>query len=49
MNEDQISNTPKAVYKKWVQEKVKTAVFKEYLSLKEELKKKLKDLQYACN
>ena len=36
LNEDQISNTPKYVYKKWVKEKVKTAVFKEYLKLKEE-------------
>ena len=46
LNEDQISNTPKDVYKKWVKEKVKTAVFKEYLKLKEESKKKLKDLHY---
>ena len=46
INEDQIVNTPKDVYKKWVKEKVKTAVFKEYLKLKEESKKKLKDLHY---
>ena len=36
MNGDQISNTPKDVYKKWLKEKVKTAVFKEYLKLKKE-------------
>ena len=41
-----IQNTPKDIYKLWVRKKVKMAAFKNYLILKEDSKKKLKDLHY---
>ena len=41
-----IKNTPKDIYKLWVRKKVERAAFSNYLNLKEDSKKKLKDLHY---
>ena len=41
-----ITHTPKDLYKKWVKTKVRNAAFKEYLTLKEDSRKKLNNLHY---
>ena len=46
LEDDRISQIPKEVYRKYIKQKVEKEAFENYLKLKENCKKKMKNLQY---